>query len=37
MFVEGPQKRLLDEILLGIKMLFVKKGLMRMEIDRMSK
>jgi hypothetical protein len=37
MFVEGPQKRLLDEIFLWIKMLFIKKGLMHMEIDRMAK
>jgi hypothetical protein len=34
-FVEGPQKRLLEEILLWIKMLFVEKGLMCMEPDRM--
>jgi hypothetical protein len=37
MFVEGPHKRLLDEILLWIKMLFGKKGLMCMELDRMDK
>jgi hypothetical protein len=34
-FVEGPRKRLLEEIPLWIKMLFVEKGMMCMEPDRM--
>jgi hypothetical protein len=34
-FVEGPLKRLLEEIPLWIKMLFVKNGLMCMESDKM--
>jgi hypothetical protein len=34
-FVVGPRKRLLEEIPLWIKMLFVEKGLMCMEPDRM--
>jgi hypothetical protein len=35
-FVDGPIKRMLEEILLWIKNLFVEKGLMRMEPDRMA-
>jgi hypothetical protein len=34
-FMEGPRKRLLEEIPLWIKMLFMEKGLMCMEPDRM--
>jgi hypothetical protein len=34
-FMEGPRRRLLEEIPLWIKMLFMEKGLMRMEPDRM--
>jgi hypothetical protein len=34
-FVKGPQKRMLEEISLWIKMLFMEKGLMCMEPDRM--
>jgi len=34
-FVEGPWKRLLEEILLLINMFFIMKGLMCMEMDRM--
>jgi hypothetical protein len=34
-FVEGPRKRILEEISLWIKMLFMEKGLMCMEPDRM--
>jgi hypothetical protein len=36
-FAEGPQKNLLEEIPFWIKMLFVEKGLMQMEPDRMAK
>jgi hypothetical protein len=36
-FSEGPRKRLLEEIPLWIKMLFVEKGLMCMEINMMAK
>jgi hypothetical protein len=35
-FVKGPRKRLLEEIPMWIKMLFVEKGLMHMEPDRMA-
>jgi hypothetical protein len=34
-FVEGPRRRLLEEIPLWIKMLFMEKGMMHMDPDRM--
>jgi hypothetical protein len=34
-FVEGSRKQMLQEISLSIKMLFVEKGLMQMDTDRM--
>jgi hypothetical protein len=34
-FAEGPRKKMLEDIPLWIKMLFVEKGMMRMELDRM--
>jgi hypothetical protein len=34
-FAVGPRRRLLEEIPLWIKMLFVEKGIMHMEPDRM--
>jgi len=34
-FMEGPIRRLLEEISLLIKMMFVEKGLMRMNPDKM--
>jgi len=33
--VEGPRKRMLEEIMLWIKMLFLEKGMMWMETDKM--
>jgi len=35
-FVKGPQKRLLEEIPLWINMLFMEKGMMHMDPDRMA-
>jgi hypothetical protein len=32
-FVEGPQRRFLEEVWLCIKILFMEKGLMRMDLD----
>ena len=34
-FVEGPRKRMLEEITLWIKMLFMEKGIMWMETYQM--
>jgi hypothetical protein len=36
MLIEGPRKRLLEEILLWIKMMFVDKGMMCIEPDMMT-
>jgi hypothetical protein len=34
-FMEGPRKQLLEEIPLWIKILFMEKGMMHMELNRM--
>jgi hypothetical protein len=36
-FVAKPRRRLLEEIPQGIRMLFMEKGIMRMDTDRMAK
>jgi hypothetical protein len=36
-FIEGLRKQMLEEILLWIKMLFIEKGIMHMELERMDK